>query len=109
MKFTILVLLAIISIAVVVCDSERDEKLTVDRSHQPNERLREKFGDIGEEKLEEYRQKLREKLDLDSFDNNRESFKGKLNEKLAEMKQILENALPHESEWFNMDDKKDEL
>lgn len=109
MKISSFVFLVVFSI--VVCDS-RDSGLAKGSNDdsQLNERLTKKFnGKISEEKIEEYKENLRNKLDsVGSY--NKESFKSKLQEKLAEMKDIFEDAMPKESEWFNIEDKiNDEL
>lgn len=100
---------------IVICNSQESEKAetpTIDQLKKLNERLTKKLNnEVDGETVEEYRKNLRSKLDsMGSYDKDRDSFKSKLQEKLAEMKNILENALPKESEWYNMKDKpNDEL
>lgn len=113
MKFSIFLLVTFALI--VICDSQEPKEAetpTIDQLRKLNERLTKKLNnEVDGETVEEYRKNLRSKIDsMGSFDKDRESLKSKLQEKLAEMKYILENALPKESEWYKMQDKpNDEL
>lgn len=105
MKFSIFIFLLAVSLTqIVICDfqySEEQAEATVENLSQLNERLANKFkGKITDEQIEEYKKNLKSKLDSVKSLPGRESLKAKIQEKLAEMKDIFKNALPSESEWY---------